>query len=72
MNYDALSSGIPTFAHSMGAIGYKPVLFGRMHSMGQINSGYAERYGDHSSNYVVSTELSHGELQGTTVPTESA
>ncbi len=70
MNYDALSSGIPTFAHSMGAVGYNPVLFGRMHSMGpdQLH-GYTNRFvGDHSSNYVVSTELSHGELQGTTGP----
>ncbi|MBV7332250.1 sulfatase-like hydrolase/transferase [Chloroflexi bacterium TSY] len=43
-NNHILSSGIPTFAHSMGAAGYRPTLVGRMHSLGpdQLH-GYAER-----------------------------
>ena len=32
-NTQILDSGIPTFAHAMGAGGYKPVLIGRMHSL---------------------------------------
>ena len=52
-NNHILDSGVPTFAHSMGAAGYRPVLIGRMHSMGtdQLH-GYVERpIGDHSSNF---------------------
>lgn len=69
-NYHVLDSGIPTFAHSMGAAGYKPVLFGRMHSIGPDQlRGYAERYvGDHCSNFTESSDVDHGELTGTTGP----
>ncbi|MBF0277484.1 MAG: sulfatase-like hydrolase/transferase [SAR324 cluster bacterium] len=52
-NFHVLNSGLPTFAHSMGAAGYSPVLFGRMHSIGpdQLH-GYSERYiGDHIANF---------------------
>ena len=52
-NSHILDSGIPTFAHAMGAAGYQPVLIGRMHSLGpdQLH-GYAERLvGDHGPNY---------------------
>ena len=52
-NSHILDSGIPTFAHAMGAAGYHPVLIGRMHSLGpdQLH-GYAERLvGDHGGNY---------------------
>lgn len=69
-NYNVLDSGIPTFAHAMGAGGYRPILFGRMHSIGpdQLH-GYAERYiGDHCSNYVDSLDVDHGELQGAPFP----
>ena len=51
-NSHILSSGIPTFAHAMGAAGYRPVLIGRMHSIGpdQLH-GYADRLvGDHGPN----------------------
>ena len=43
-NSHILDSGSPTFAHAMGAAGYRPVLIGRMHSLGpdQLH-GYAER-----------------------------
>ena len=51
-NSHMLDSGIPTFAHAMGAGGYRPVLVGRMHSVGpdQLH-GYVERLvGDHGAN----------------------
>jgi len=73
-NAHVLDSGIPTLAHSLGAAGYNPILFGRMHAMGpdQLH-GYAERYvGDHSQNYIESNDKSsvdHGELTGTQGPT---
>ena len=52
-NSHILDSGIPTFAHAMGAAGYHPVLIGRMHGLGpdQLH-GYADRLvGDHGGNY---------------------
>ena len=52
-NNHILDSGVPTFAHAMGAAGYRPVLIGRMHALGtdQLH-GYAARpIGDHSSNF---------------------
>jgi choline-sulfatase len=52
-NDHSLDSGIPTLAHAMGAAGYRPVLIGRMHSVGpdQLH-GYVERpVGDHGSNW---------------------
>ena len=52
-NNHIMDSGIPTFAHAMGAAGYNPVLIGRMHGLGpdQLH-GYAERLvGDHGGNY---------------------
>ena len=33
-NNQILDSGVPTMAHAMGAAGYRPVLIGRMHSIG--------------------------------------
>jgi len=49
-NRDILPSGIPTFAHSLGAAGYDTVLAGRMHSIGPDQMrGYNRRsVGDHS------------------------
>jgi len=69
-NYHCLDSGIPTLAHALGAAGYQPILFGRMHSIGPDQlRGYAERYvGDHCSNYTESSNVDHGELQGTQGP----
>ena len=69
-NYHTLDSGIPTLAHAMGVAGYRPILFGRMHSIGADQlRGYAERYvGDHCSNYTESSDVDHGELQGTQGP----
>lgn len=69
-NTQILDSGIPTFAHSMGAGGYNPVLIGRMHSNGpdQLH-GYAERLvGDHGPNHTGGIGVDHGELTGTAGP----
>ena len=69
-NNHLLDSGIPTLAHSMGAAGYRPVLIGRMHSIGpdQLH-GYAERYvGDHSGNFLGGVAVDRGVLDGTAGP----
>ena len=69
-NSHILDSGIPTFAHAMGAGGYRPVLIGRMHSVGpdQLH-GYAERFvGDHGPNQPGGQGVDHGELSGTAGP----
>jgi hypothetical protein len=52
-NDDYLRSDAATWLHSCGAAGYRPVLAGRLHSMGpdQLH-GYAQRMvGDHSPNW---------------------
>ena len=36
-NTQILSSAIPTYAHSMGAAGYRPVQIGRLHFIGQTS-----------------------------------
>ena len=69
-NTHILDSGIPTLAHSMGAGGYRPVLVGRMHSVGpdQLH-GYAERLvGDHGPNQPGGQGVDHGQLAGTAGP----
>ena len=69
-NSQILDSGIPTFAHAMGAAGYDPVLIGRMHSNGpdQLH-GYAERLvGDHGPNFPGGGGANHGMLSGTAGP----
>jgi choline-sulfatase len=73
-NSHTLSSGIPTYAHAMGAAGYRPVQVGRMHFIGydQLH-GFAERYvGDHISNYFASLHpCDHGMLRGADGPTRT-
>ena len=69
-NSHMLDSGIPTFAHAMGAGGYRPSLVGRMHSVGpdQLH-GYAERLiGDHGPNQLGGSGVDHGVLSGTAGP----
>ena len=69
-NSHCLNSGIPTFAHAMGAAGYRPVLIGRMHALGpdQLH-GYAERLvGDHGPNHPGGRGVDHGMLSGTAGP----
>ena len=61
-NHHILGSDHPTLAHAMGAAGYRPVLMGRMHSVGidQLH-GYAERpIGDHGSNHPGDGEVPGG------------
>lgn len=69
-NTQILDSGIPTFAHAMGAGGYKPVLIGRMHSLGpdQLH-GYTQRLvGDHGPNHSGGAGVDLGELAGAAGP----
>jgi choline-sulfatase len=69
-NDHGLDSALPTFAHAMGAAGYRPVLIGRMHSVGpdQLH-GYAERLvGDHGPNHPGGRPVDHGSLTGTAGP----
>ena len=74
-NTQTLSSAIPTYAHAMGAAGYRPVQIGRLHFVGydQLH-GFAERYvGDHSPNYMGSIHpVDHGTLEGTAGPSRVA
>ncbi|WP_306119073.1 MULTISPECIES: sulfatase-like hydrolase/transferase [unclassified Roseitalea] len=53
VNQDIMHSGVPTFAHALGAAGYETRLVGRMHSLGPDQTrGYATRMiGDHSPNW---------------------
>jgi choline-sulfatase len=70
-NRDILDSSIPTMAHALGAAGYRPVLIGRLHSMGpDQRRGYAERLvGDHSPNYTGAGPVANrGALDGTAGP----
>ena len=69
-NEDILDSGIPTFAHAMGAAGYEPVLIGRLHSLGPDQlRGYSRRLvGDHYPNHLGGTGAERGVLDGTQDP----
>jgi len=69
-NSQYLHSGIPTFAHALGAAGYQPVQIGRMHFNGpdQLH-GFTERFiGDHNPNHLGADEVDHGTLHGTAGP----
>jgi choline-sulfatase len=69
-NQHILDSSIPTFAHAMGAAGYRPVIIGRLHILGpdQLH-GYAERLvGDHGSNHIGGSAVDRGVLNGTAGP----
>jgi choline-sulfatase len=70
-NSHMLDSGIPTFAHALGAAGYHTAIVGRMHSLGPDQlRGYAERYiGDHSPNFEGNPVMPRrGLLDGTAGP----
>ncbi len=69
-NRHVLDSGIPTFAHALGAAGYRSVLAGRMHVRGpdQLH-GYADRLvGDHMPNQLGGPMPQMGVLTGTETP----
>ncbi len=70
-NDQILNSAIPTYAHSLGAVGYEPIQIGRMHFNGvDQKHGFAKRLvGDHGPNYPGSPDtVDHGILSGTTGP----
>lgn len=69
-NSDILRSDIPTYAHLLGAAGYKTTNIGRLHSMGPDQQrGFQERLiGDHSSNWVGAAGHDLGPLADTSRP----
>ena len=70
-NDQILNSAVPTYAHSLGAVGYDPVQIGRMHYNGSDQlHGFSRRYvGDHSPNHPGSPRgVDHGMLHGTAGP----
>lgn len=69
-NEDILHSGIPTFAHALGASGLDALLVGRLHSLGPDQLlGYARReVGDHHANWTGMPRVDMGPLEGTASP----
>jgi len=70
LNTDVLNSGTPTFAHALGACGYRTALVGRMHFIGSDQThGFSERLvGDHSANWPGNPTFDHGALAGASGP----
>ena len=69
-NSDILASDRPTMAHALGAVGYQPILVGRLHAIGpdQLH-GYARRaVGDHSTNWLGGVRHDMGVLDKTNDP----
>lgn len=67
---DQLASDIPTFAHGLGAAGYRTILAGRLHSIGpdQLH-GYMERHlGDCSPYWLGAARQDLGVLTGAQGP----
>lgn len=65
------NSAQPTFAHALGAVGYRPHLIGKLHAMGVDQLvGYASReVGDHGPHYPgVGGGVDRGVLKGTQGP----
>ncbi|MGH7050216.1 MAG: sulfatase-like hydrolase/transferase [Acetobacteraceae bacterium] len=52
-NDDILASDRPTWAHALGAAGYRPELIGRLHALGpdQLHGFVHREIGDHSPNW---------------------
>lgn len=69
-NNDTLASDQPTWAHALGAAGYRPELIGRMHFTGpdQLHGFVERRVGDHNSNWLGGEGLDHGPFRGTAGP----
>lgn len=69
-NRHVLDSAIPTYAHALGAAGYRSILAGRLHVRGpdQLH-GYADRLvGDHMPNQLGGPMPEMGVLRGTETP----
>lgn len=60
----------PTFAHSAGAVGYRPYLSGKMHALGPDQLlGYVDReIGDHGPNFAGGSRAVRGALDGAMGP----
>ncbi|HET6518967.1 MAG TPA: sulfatase-like hydrolase/transferase, partial [Geminicoccaceae bacterium] len=69
-NGDVLPSDLPTYAHSLGAAGYRTTLVGRLHSIGPDQlRGFAERLvGDHGTSWIGGRAHGLGALDGTNDP----
>lgn len=69
-NHHILDSATPTFAHALGAAGYRPMLIGRLHSIGPDQlRGYTQRLvGDHTPNHVGGPACDRGYLDRTAGP----
>ena len=69
-NDDILDSARPTWLNGLGAAGYRPVLAGRMHSLGPDQlRGYTQRLvGDHSPSWPGVTRKTLGPLAKTSGP----
>ncbi|MCJ7874100.1 sulfatase-like hydrolase/transferase [Phaeobacter sp. J2-8] len=69
-NSDTLASDIPTYAHALGAAGYRTVQVGRLHSIGpdQLRGFQTRLVGDHSSNWIGAKGHDMGPLADTTRP----
>ncbi len=67
---DTLASDLPTFAHGLGAAGYRTICVGRMHSIGpDQHHGFAERHvGDCSPNWLGAERQRLGPLAGAQGP----
>ncbi|MDB2407178.1 sulfatase-like hydrolase/transferase [Jannaschia sp.] len=70
LNSDILNSGQPTYAHALGAAGYRAALIGRMHFIGPDQThGFSTRLvGDHSANWPGNPTFDHEDLRGTSGP----
>ena len=71
---DQLASDLPTYAHALGAAGYRTILAGRMHSIGpdQLH-GFSERHiGDCSPNWLGAGRQDLGVLAGAQGPSAPA
>lgn len=67
---DALASDLPTWAHALGAAGYRTIAMGRMHSIGpDQHHGFAERHvGDCAPNWLGVARQRLGVLAGAQGP----
>jgi choline-sulfatase len=69
-NDELPNSARPTLAHSAGAVGYRPVLAGKLHALGPDQlQGFVDRaVGDHGPNYPGGPSPARGPLAGTAGP----
>ena len=67
---DTLASDLPTYAHGLGAAGYRTICVGRMHAIGaDQHHGFAERHvGDCSPNWLGAARQRLGPLAGAQGP----